>query len=269
MKTGQTIEIVEISPELAHELLGYNTHNRRARARVVSAYAADMRAGAWQWNGESIKFAQDGTLLDGQHRLLAIIEADITVTMLVVRGLPNETQDTVDGGAKRKFSDVLQLRGETHYTTLAALARRVALWEAGVRKGGSNVAPTNAQLLQIIEKHPELRQASQVGDHVASRCGLPGSICSFGYWLFSQLDDADAVFFFDRLHDGQNLQKGDPIYELRRVVEASRSVRGERSATFLTAIMIKAWNAYRDGRQISLLTFKPGGASPEKFPEPK
>lgn len=269
MRTVSNVEEVDVTPKLAREWLGYNTHNRRLRDRVVNAYAADMKAGAWQWNGESVKFAKDGTLLDGQHRLAAITLAEVTLRMLVVRGLPNETQDTVDGGAKRKFSDVLQLRGEAHYTTLAALTRRVAMWETGARKEGGNWTPTNAQLLQTLETYPDLREASKIGDHVATRCGLPGSICSFGFWLFGRIDDADAAFFFDRLHDGQNLAKGDPVYELRRVVETSRSVRGQRSSTYLTAIMVKAWNAYRDGKTIALLTFKPGGASPEKFPEPR
>lgn len=268
MKPTGNVELVQVTPALAHDWLGYNTHNRRLRDRVINAYASDMKAGAWQWNGESIKFAVGGALLDGQHRLAAIVAADVTIPMLVVRGLPDEVQDTVDGGTKRKFSDVLQLRGELNYSTLAALARRIALWEAGIRRTGGNFAPTNAQLLQVIEKYPDTREASTVGNHVSTRCGLPGSICAFGYWLFSRIDDSDASFFFDRLHDGQNLVKGDPVYELRRVAEASRTVRGERSSTFLTAVMIKAWNAYRDGKPIALLTFKAGGAVPEKFPEP-
>jgi hypothetical protein len=268
VKQHNEVETVLVTPEIAHDWLGYNTHNRRLRDRVVIAYATDIKAGAWQWNGESIKFAADGKLLDGQHRLAAVIAADIPVQMLVVRGLPNETQDTVDGGAKRKFSDVLQLRGEMNYSTLAALLRRIALWESGVRKAGSNTTPTNAQLLQVLEKYPEARDAARIGNHISTGCGLPGSICALGHWLFGQLDSDDAAHFFDRLHDGQNLAKGDPIYELRRTVEASRTVRGERSTTYLTAIMIKAWNAYRDGRTIDLLRFRPGGAQPERFPEP-
>lgn len=269
MQHAGKVETVTVTPAIAHDWLGYNTHNRRVRDRVVNSYAADMKAGNWQWNGESIKFSATGALLDGQHRLAAVVLADVAVPMLVVRGLPAATQDTVDGGTKRKFSDVLQLRGETNYTTLASLIRRVALWETGVRRGGTNVMPTNAQLLQTLEKHPELRDAAQVGAHTAMGCGLPPSLCSFGYWLFAQIDDGDAVFFFERLHDGQNLTKGDPIYELRKAVEASKTVRGERNANYLNAIMIKAWNAYRAGNTVGVLRFTAGGANPEKFPEPR
>lgn len=268
MNAVHSVELVDVTPELAHEWLGYNTHNRRLRARVVNAYAADIANGDWRWNGESIKFAVDGTLLDGQHRLAAVIEADRDVQMLVIRGLPNETQETMDGGAKRKFSDVLNLRGEPQYTRLSAIIRLVHLWEAGIRRPGGNYAPTNAQLFHTLEKYPNLREMAVAADHVGRGCGLPPSIIGLCWWMFAQLDTEDADFFFNRLGDGQSLAKGDPIYELRRTVESLKSVRGERSQGYMSAITIKAWNAYRRGEKISILRYRPGGANPERFPEP-
>lgn len=264
----ENVEVIEITPNLARQWLGFNTHNRKLRQRVVAAYAADMRAGDWQWNGESIKFAADGTLLDGQHRLAAIAEAEATVKMLTVRGLPNHTQDTVDGGAKRKFSDVLTLRGERAAVPLASITRRVAMWEAGARKDSSAFAPTNAQMLQTLEKYPDLRRIALEAQRVARLCTLPASIIGQCWWLFDQINSEDADFFFARLADGQNLAKGDAIYELLRTIRESRSVRGERSTTFLAAVTIKAWNAYRDGAKINLLRYRPGGSNPERFPEP-
>lgn len=271
----QNIELVEVTPELAREWLGYNTHNRNVRMRVVLAYAADMADGNWHWNGESIKFAADGTLLDGQHRLSAIVESGCTVPMLVVRGLKNDAQETVDGGAKRKFSDVLKLRGESVPLVLASIARRVTLWDGGNRwvDGVGRYAPTNAQMIQTIDKYPWLRDIAQPSANISARCGLPGSIIGFCWWLFSMLDDEqvskDVEFFFARLADFQGLVKGDPVYELRKAVENSKNVRGQRSERFLTAITIKAWNAYRDGAKVGVLTFRPGGEKPERFPVPR
>jgi hypothetical protein len=34
-------------------------------------------------------------------------------------------------------------------------------------------------------------------------------------------------------------------------------------------VFIKAWNAYRSGETIELLRWSPGGAKPERFPEPR
>lgn len=270
---SKDIELVEITPELAHEWLGFNTHNRNVRQRVVLAYAADMTAGNWRWNGESVKFSADGTLLDGQHRLKAVVEAGIAVPMLVIRGLKNDAQETVDGGAKRKFADVLKLRDEPSPIALASICRRVTVWDGGSRGGaevGGKYAPTNTQMLQALERYPWLRDLALPATNVAVHCGLPASVIGFSWWLFSQLDGGsdDAEFFFARLGDGQGLVKGDPIYELRKAADNSRSVKGERSERYLTAILIKAWNAYRDGAKVGLLRFRPGGAAPERFPEP-
>jgi hypothetical protein len=269
----ETVQLVEITPDLAREWLGFNTHNRNVRPRVVLAYAADMSAGNWQWNGESIKFASDGTLLDGQHRLAAIAEAGKTIPMLVVRGLKNDAQETVDGGAKRKFSDVLKLRGEPSPITLASITRRVTTWDGGNRwvdGGTGKYAPTNAQMLQTLDKYPWLRDIALPANKVASNCGLPASIVGFGWWIFSLQKDSgtDVDFFMNRLADGQGLVKGDPVYELRRAAADSRNVRGQRSERYLTAILIKAWNAYREGSRIALLRYVPGGSRPEAFPAP-
>lgn len=266
----QNVELTEVTPELAAKWLLDNTHNRNLRRPVVLAYAADMTAGHWHWNGESIKFSDDGTLLDGQHRLAAIVEANVTVPLLVVRDLPSQVQETLDTGAKRIFSDVLKLRGERQSNLLAAITRRVAVWEGGARRVVSKTKypPTTSELLATLEKHPELREIASEAHTLQHKIDLPGSIIGWGIWVFSRIHPEDAAFFFDRLADFQGLVKGDPIYELRRVIDNSRSSQGQRSEAFLVPVMIKAWNAYRSGKKISVLTYRPGGARPESFPEP-
>jgi len=196
--------------------------------------------------------------------------------MLVVRNLKNEAQETVDGGAKRKFADILKLRGEQTPLCLASILRRVAIWDCGNRwvDGKGRYAPTNAQMLQTLEKYPWLRDIAQPSQVAATHCALPASIIGFCWWLFDQVDSdeqtsRDIEFFFGRLMDGQSMAKGDPIYELRRTAENSKSVRGQRNERYLTAITIKAWNAYRSGSKVGHLTFRPGGEKPERFPEPQ
>lgn len=275
MNAVPNVELVEVTPDLAHEWLGWNTHNRNLRERTVKAYAADMINGDWQWNGESIKFATDGTLIDGQHRLAAIVLGGMPVKMLVVRGLASQAQDTVDSGIHRKFADVLHLRGERAASLLAAIVRKVAYWEAGYRKSHAGWSPTVAHMLQLIDKQPDLRDIALYAQQIATRVNLPGSVIGFGIWLFSRVEtndrdqlSSDVSFFFERLKDGQNIAKGDPIYELRRAVANSTSNRGERGVTYLTAIMIKAWNAFRSGARVGVLVYRPGGSRPERFPEP-
>ena len=84
---GTTIRVETITPQLAEIYLGKNTHNRNIRKPVVGKYANDMENGFWNFDGAPIRFADDGTLLDGQHRLHAIIKSNKAIDLLVVRGL--------------------------------------------------------------------------------------------------------------------------------------------------------------------------------------
>lgn len=260
------IETVHVTPAIAAEMLTANTRNRHLRRNVVMAYAADMRDGHWMFNGEPVRFADDGSLIDGQHRLQAVIEADVTIPMVIIRGLPADTQETVDTGARRNFADMLTLRGERNSNILAAAIRRVTLWEAGARRTELNIQPTIAQMSATLDKYPWLRQIIGPAKETAAGCGLPPSVTGLCWWMFSQINDEDASAFTARLRDGQHLAKGDPIYELRQAIITSRAAR--RPPSYLIAITIKAWNAYRDGKQVSVITYKPGGAHPERYPEP-
>lgn len=262
--------VTEITPELASEWLDRNTRNRNLRALVVNNYAADMAAGNWVEDGQSIKFSDTGVLLDGQHRLSAIVKSGVTIRMLVVSNLPEITQETMDTGAKRSLADVLKLRGEANYVALASIILKVHLWEAGQRKTMRGQRPTHRQLLQTFEAHPEIRRSAEIGDRVRSNIKLPGSVAGLCHWLFNDIDAGDCAFFFARLCDGIGLMDDDPVYALRRTIKNLGDDKNRRPQDeFLTAIVIKAWNAYRDGRSMHLVRFKPGGASPEAYPEPK
>ncbi len=264
-----TVELINVTPDIAAEYLTHNTHNRNSRERQIKLYAADMAAGDWSFTGAPITFADTGDLLDGQHRLHAIVMADVTIPLLVIRGLVRDAQDDTDGGIPRKFYDVLGLRGHSNASHLAALTRRVTAWEAGVYRNCNNYPATHAQLLRTLEAHPELPEIIQPARSAASGCGLPASVVAIAMWVFSNIDEEDSRFFFDRLGDGQNLAKGDPIFELRRTIATTAGVKGERNQTYLLAIVIKAWNAYRAGETVGLYRWRPGGSKPEAFPEPR
>lgn len=281
---GPIYNVVDITPELGKKWLAQNTHNRNLRERVVNGYAADMRDGNWVEDGQSIKFAKGdvvlldnppivgGALLDGQHRLSAIVTADVTVRMLVVSNLHNNTQEVMDTGAKRVLGDVLKLRGEPYAVSLAAVLLRVYLWKQGYRKslkGAGNSRPTHRQLLETLEQHPELRRSVEIADRVRKTGKLSASTAGLCHWLFNQIDVDDCAFFFARLSDGVGLMTEDPVYALRRVLENFASDRGRPDDALVTALVIKAWNAYREGRSVGVIAYRPGGAKPEAYPEPK
>lgn len=129
MPDSPTVEIIDVTPAMAKAWLAKNPNNRNIRQPVVTSYARDILAGNWMLNGETIKFDTAGRLIDGQHRLSAVIVADTTVGMVVIRGVDADVMDTVDVGAKRTYADALRLQGEDNTTTLAAVVRRAVMWQ--------------------------------------------------------------------------------------------------------------------------------------------
>lgn len=107
-----TVEILDVSPAIAESWLAKNPNNRNIRKAVIEGYARDMVSGDWLLDGETIKFDTAGRLIDGRHRLSAVLAADVEVPMIVVRGVDPSVMDTVDAGAKRTYADALKIQGE-------------------------------------------------------------------------------------------------------------------------------------------------------------
>lgn len=102
-----------ITPELAKAFLKKNINNyRKFDTRRINTYAADMKTGKWQFNGESIKFNENDELVDGQHRLMAIIKADEPIKMLVIYGVKNDV-NIYDSGKNRTLLETACAYGLT------------------------------------------------------------------------------------------------------------------------------------------------------------
>lgn len=122
----EKVEIKVITPEYADRLLEKNTSNRNLRRDHVTNLARDMAEGAWRLNNDAICIANDGTLLNGQHRLNAIIKSGKPIKMLVAEGFSPDTYKVLDGGAKRSVADQLNITNE-----LAATIRLVFNFSLG------------------------------------------------------------------------------------------------------------------------------------------
>src|ERR1700677_3692262 len=125
------IEEIKMTPALATKLLQKNTMNRNLSQRIVGAYAAAMAAGEWVPDGSPFRIAESGRLLDGQHRLAAIVQSNVTICLVVISGLPDDSQLTMDTGATRTFAHFLQGRGYTDPGTLAATTSALWKWRNG------------------------------------------------------------------------------------------------------------------------------------------
>lgn len=101
------VELVNVTPSMAEEFLKKNTGNRTIRESRVRTYTELMRRGEWTFSNDGIGFFDDGTLANGQHRLLAIIRSGETVPMTIFYGLPKTPY--MDTGLARTQIDNIKM----------------------------------------------------------------------------------------------------------------------------------------------------------------
>lgn len=288
---GVLAEVMEITPEMAREWMerhreaveasrtangGRARDNRPVRWNDVAAYARDMKAGNWSLNGETVKRASNGTIPDGQHRLYACMQAEVPFRSLVVTGVEPEAQDTIDTGSRRKLSDQLVIGNEKNAVVLASVTRWSLRWLHGVRGGtaaggsGAAFSPTNAEMLAYLEVTPRLRDAATWAAHARQHFkSVRASAYAMAWMLFHGTDELSAQVFLDGIVDGADLPSGHPALAFRaRMVNAA--VTGERlNESEQLALLVLAWNAFREDRLLGSMQLPKGGLTARNFPEPK
>jgi hypothetical protein len=262
--TAPPLAVETITPNMAEDLLTANRKNRNMRAPRVAQLAETMKRGEWSLNGETIKVADDGTLIDGQHRLQAVVESGVAIQSLVIRGLPLEVQDTVDTGRRRRLADVLTIEGYSDSHALGAAVSMLHRFRNGSRIDYSHAtAPSPQQALELIRAEPEIEESVKVARRVTKAVGGPIGVFSALHRLFMEIDPEPAEEFYAKLAKGSNLDDEDPVLHLRNQLARPRQDRNyAQSPHHIAALTIKAFNMRRAGRQIELLFFR----KTEKFP---
>lgn len=254
-KIAQTLDasVVEITPELAQHYLTKNTNNRPLRRDYVLELASSMRRGEWQLNGESIKISKSDRLLDGQHRLSAVIESKVSVSMVVIGGLDDTSFTTIDMNKKRTTADALAIAGYPNEKLIAAAVRLILILaerEAHLNTRGS-YSP-----IQIKEwcdaYYEELQQWIPIAKQLQRANMLePAMVVALAY-EFGQKNVEDTKVFLSRLADGMGLDEKNPIYCLRQALMQNATSLAKLPRAFVVALTIRAWNLYRRGHTTSV-----------------
>jgi hypothetical protein len=107
-------KVMMVDPALALAWLQRNIEtNRPLRPTVVDNYADDMRRGEWHLTHQGIALDIDGNLIDGQHRLAAVIKANVIVPIMVTVNAPRASFVALDNGVKRSVADRLSIDKKT------------------------------------------------------------------------------------------------------------------------------------------------------------
>lgn len=157
------VKQVTVDPALAERWLKKNTTNREIRQSVVDAYALAMKRGEWKLTAEPIMFSrpwtdpithdQHGeTLMDGQHRLLAVVKSNVSCEFMVWFNCDYEEFKVIGQACPRTASDILGYtrRDIRNPETVASVCS--ALTRFGLGEPVKNHAWVTATCLEHFEK---------------------------------------------------------------------------------------------------------------------
>jgi hypothetical protein len=247
-------EATKITPELARKWLGQNTAgNRNISKRTVEAYTREMIAGRWLLTHQGIAFNRTGELVDGQHRLHAVVASNATVTMMVTTGLPLEFNSPIDHGYGRTLA---HLTGKS--TRWVGCVRGLLILESG--QLGLSFKATVGSIEECFVRHEPsvLAVLESIPDRLAVR--LPTSMLAALAYAWP-INPPKMKAFADQLASGEMLKRGYPALSLRAWHQRARhSVRENLLAT------LAASRAILLNRELTKLTAGvTGGAEREGF----
>lgn len=252
------VSIETFDPARAADALRHNTNNRPMSASNVKQLATSITRGEWRLNGETIVFGDTGRLLQGQHRLQAVILSGMSIISLVVRCVPDEVFTTFDRVKKRGAADVLAIDGKKNASMLAAGARAIVFLTKGSYLG-KNCSPD--QVRETLAKHPTLQK--WIDRHSASpaRKFLPSSFSGV-MTLAAEIHGEPIVdVFVTQVESGERLSRRMPAFTLRE--RFLNAYRGQVLHSDLAlAFFVKAINAHVCGEAMSILRMQSGEAFP-------
>ncbi len=248
-------EIEKITPDVARAYLKCNVKNRKINDSHLDFLASEIIEGRWVKNGATIVFSETGKLLDGQHRLMATIRANIPIETLVARGVDESAFSNIDVNKVRSASDVFYIYGEKNPGLMAATIRFLFKWSSGNKIKNYSRKPSPERLHKYLLENPDVRDSVKfVASETKYLINQP--LLASLHYLFSKKDSILADEFVLGLKNGFPVNEHDPFYLLREnLIKSTMSKRTILLPQYVLGLVIKAWNYKRDMVEVSNLKF--------------
>jgi hypothetical protein len=285
---------IEVTPALAKKWLENNFRNRPLREDTVKAYARDMALGQWVYTHQGIAFNDKDELIDGQHRLKAVILSGVEmVRMMVTFGLPSKvdgtemtTMDAVDRGATRSVGDQLVIQhGFKNGSMTASICAAIGSICFGERTRRLSVGQT-LDVFRLFEPaitHVIANRSKEIGIRQT------GVMAGFAFAIMADnptmetVGSTDVCLMFEKLVLGRELdrksrpknphkawEQDSPIMRLRAFLTSdeakllTRSLDRGVAELSLQAIMLEA-----KGKPVSKLEMSLDGANHFRAAQPE
>lgn len=247
------IEVQTITPEMATRYLQNNTKNRTTSKVLVAGYARDMKSGDWDFTGDPIRIARDGSLIDGQHRLQACVRAGAPFVAVVIKEMDEKIQDVIDSGRKRTMADTLSISGHKHAVRVVAMARWLLYIKSErISNSSAKVTVTHRELHSIINRHPHLEDSASM---TQNSLGVPPSLLAaihyIGHNILLKQNEADS--FVAVFVSGKQSYPNDPALIWRERLLRMKERKTSFNRDLILRGSINCWNQFSEKEEAKFI----------------
>jgi hypothetical protein len=259
--------IVIVTPAMAKNWLEHrNVERQRTYSHhKANQWAIEMRADRWKTTHQGIAFDWDGFLLDGQHRLGAIVLVGRPVALDIRVGCDPDTFDVLDTGHKRTANQMIH---HPHAKLMTSAARYLGTIDgslnSSVTAGGVYAKSTTiAELLQVVANWAELGTFAASAQHVRVKSQILAAPHLAVLAQASRTQYADRIpAWLDGLAYGENLTGLDSRLHLRnRFAKERRALTSAQGLSY--GLVVTAWNSYVQDQQMGVLRVRGEDHMPE------
>lgn len=213
--------IVTMTQQLAKDYLSRNLQNRKIKKSALNFYKNQMIKGEWKENGEPIIIDVNGVVKDGQHRLMAVAETGYAYRVPVISGVNENVMDTIDTGANRSASDVLELEG-FKYSALTAGIAKLCLSERLTEAGKHFTGISNSDILEFANTNkPYLKEICKKASEISSLQVLKVLPPSFiGYYIYTYGNTIETEEFLKLITGTIRIPKSATDYVYKKLAKS-------------------------------------------------
>lgn len=255
-----------VTPKLAEEYLKMNTNNRPIRQSKVDSLAESMKKGEWELSNDAITISEGNVLLNGQHRLLAVVQSGTPCNFIVYTGAPDSTFDIMDTPSLRRISDVLQRKGGTNNVRAQAVISAISRWAKDYQSGwetafrfDNHICWTRRECIDFYDNNHEdiskwINHAQSVIDKNVALIPLT-TLAAFGLFLESVMQHSEEkiVEFFKALIVDGKTRNGTILYVRKRLLRHKMKMETLPKMDNLR-LMIRAWNDFTLGKEAQVIS---------------
>lgn len=269
-----TVEVV--TPDIARELLSSNGTNRPITQAAVDKIVTSILDGEWRLTHQGIAISADGTLLDGQHRLLAVVKTGVAVETLVTRNVDPETFEVMDSGRSRQQADTVGIAGVQNSKGVTAISRLILSYDSHQSRPWNRVKSmltTPRVKAFAVENDAWLQVAHRQGLVVAKRIGGAPAAHAAGLFVCRRWAAANGVTdladeWSAGLMTGAQLLPGDPRLAFASWISgAGRLINAAYRSELTFILALRVFHAGIQGDSLQKVLVRDPGSTMFRLPE--